>query len=344
MQIEPVAPAVESVEPVARSIDLAALAELLERQDGVISREQAAEVGCAPHDIRRFLRRREWVRVYAGVYVNHTGPLTWRQRAWAAVLLAWPAALDGESALRSSDGPGRRGADDGAPIRVAVDRTRGRLKVDPSELVVRQVADLQEKVAWNQSPPRIRIEHAVLDRAASARDDFSAIEVIADAVQSRRTSAERLREVLDGRPRIARREFLAGILDDVRDGACSVLEQGYLERVERAHGLPVAQRQVGASASGPIYRDVSYTRFGRLVELDGRLFHDSAGARDRDLDRDLDAAVDRLGTVRIGWGQVFRRPCRTAERIARLLRQGGWDGTLETCPDCGGEGADDGNG
>jgi len=319
-------------EPPEQGIDDDGVTELLDRQDGVVSRPQAVALGHRPHDIRRLLRRREWIKVHPGVYVNHTGPLTWHQRAWAAVLWAWPSALCSESALRAADGPGRRGADT-APIHVAIDRRRS-LVADGDHVVVHHLADLDDKVAWNKSPPRIRIEHAVLDRAASASDDFAAVEVLSDAVQSRRTSADRIRAVLDGRQRIRRREFLAGVLDDIRDGACSVLEHGYLERVERAHGLPVAERQLGASASGPIYRDVTYTRHQLVVELDGRMSHDSAHDRDRDLDRDLDAAVDRLTTVRIGWGQVFRRACHTAERVGTLLQQRGWEGTVHPCPDC----------
>jgi hypothetical protein len=103
------------------------------------------------------------------------------------------------------------------------------------------------------------------------------------------------------------------VLTDVAEGTCSVLEHGYLTRVERAHGLPRPSRQpTAASDRGPICRDVDYRRFGLYVELDGRLFHDNAAQRDRDPDRDLDAAVDGLHTVRLGWGQVFGRPCRTA--------------------------------
>jgi hypothetical protein len=64
------------------------------------------------------------------------------------------------------------------------------------------------------------------------------------------------------------------------------------------------------------------------------MFHDSARARDRDLDRDLDAAVDGLSTVRLGWGQVFQRQCRTAARISDLLRARGWDGQPRRCPSC----------
>ena len=74
--------------------------------------------------------------------------------------------------------------------------------------------------------------------------------------------------------------------------------------------------------------------FGLVVELDGRLFPDGARARDLDLDRDLDAALDGLLTVRLGWGQVHVRPCATAARLARLLRRRGRAGTPRDCHSC----------
>lgn len=68
------------------------LAELLDRQAGIMSRRQVLVLpGENDATIRRRLHRREWDQVHAGVYVDHTGPLTWLQRAWAAVLFAWPA-------------------------------------------------------------------------------------------------------------------------------------------------------------------------------------------------------------------------------------------------------------
>ncbi|WP_344778090.1 type IV toxin-antitoxin system AbiEi family antitoxin domain-containing protein [Nocardioides panacisoli] len=70
---------------------------ILDEQDGVFSRVQAAGAGLDATAVKRRLRRREWVAVHAGVYVSHTGPLTWRQRAWAAVLACWPECpADGE--------------------------------------------------------------------------------------------------------------------------------------------------------------------------------------------------------------------------------------------------------
>lgn len=127
-----------------------------------------------------------------------------------------------------------------------------------------------------------------------------------------------------------------GVLDDIAHGTCSLLEHGYLTRVERAHGLPVGDRQTPRTSDrGSEYRDVTYPRLDLEVELDGRPFHDNAHQRDLDLDRDLDAAGQGRLTVRLGWGQVFDRPCRTAGRMAALMRARGWDGVLLRCgPEC----------
>ncbi len=127
-----------------------------------------------------------------------------------------------------------------------------------------------------------------------------------------------------------RRAVLAGVLEDVATGTCSVLEHGYLTLVERPHGLPRGERQAEERDQDGrrMFRDVRYPD-GSVVELDGRLHHDSVVARDRDLDRDLDVAVSGRRTVRLGYGQVFGRPCRTAARLAVILGAGG------PCAQCG---------
>jgi hypothetical protein len=295
-------------------------------QAGVISRAQAGSAGLTENDVRRLLRRREWVRVHPGVYVDHTGELTWLQRAWASVLFAEPAALSHESALRAADGPGKHKEE---AIHVAVGRDR-RIGSPPG-VHVHRTAHLDDRVLWNLNPPRMRYEDAALDVAIGCEAPVDALGVLAAAVQSRRTTARRMLVSLDARARSPRREWVAGVLEDVAEGACSVLEQGYLRQVERAHRLPRAERQTRVTATmGVIYRDASYPTM--YVELDGRLFHDNPAQRDRDLDRDLDAAVDGRSTIRLGYGQVFDRPCLTAARLATLLHQRGWRG--QACP-CG---------
>lgn len=180
-------------------------------------------------------------------------------------------------------------------------------------------------------------EDAVIEVAAASSTEYDAVGFLADMCQSRRTTAGRLAAALEGRTRLPRRKWMLDVLADIEDGTCSVLERGYLARVERPHDLPRPRRQApGVSDKGLLYRDVDYDEFGLLIELDGRLFHDSARQRDRDLDRDLDAAVDGRSSVRLGWGQVFGRECRTAGRVAALLRDRGWTGSPTACgPDCG---------
>lgn len=312
------------------------VARILEQQDGVIARQQAIAAGMSAVAITRLVRRRTWVPVHRGVYVDHTGPLTWRQRAWAAVLACWPAALDGWSAIRAQEGPGRR---DARSPRISVMVAHGRHPVVPDGVSVRQSRRFDDQVGWNLSPPRMRYEDVVIDLADRATRDIDAIAVIADACGGRRTTAGRLRARIDDVPRLHRRTWLCGILDDVAEGTCSVLEHRFLTAVERPHALPRAARQAGAVEAGRrMLRDVVYrgsrSAWTQIVELDGRLFHDSTTARDRDLERDLDAALDFEHTVRLGYGQVFERPCLTAWKMARLLRLRGWDGAFSCCPSC----------
>ena len=167
----------------------------------MIARFQALACGLSDAQVRRLVRRRVWARVHPGVYVDHTGPLTWPQRAWAGVLVAWPAALTHASAIQALDG-GRRAPGD-EPIHVAVDRQRT-FRAPPG-VVAHRLADFDAKVLANARPPRVRTEQAALDVAAEAPDDARAVAGLADVVQARRTTAPRLLRALETRSRISRR-------------------------------------------------------------------------------------------------------------------------------------------
>lgn len=195
----------------------------LSMQSGVISRQQVLDAGLKVHDLRRMARRREWAMVHPGVYVSHTGPLTWVQRAWAGVLHSWPAALCDESALRAADGPGMRDRITDEVIHVGVERRRTSL-IAPEGIAVHHLSGLTDRVQWNLGPPRARLLTTLAERE-----------------------------------RIARRRWLENTLRDVADGTCSVLEHAYLVHIERAHRLPRARRQARATASvGIVYRDATY--------------------------------------------------------------------------------------
>ncbi|MGI8646317.1 MAG: hypothetical protein ACR2JD_08365 [Nocardioides sp.] len=312
-------------------LDADGLAALITGQDGVVSRRQVLQLGGTDRDIARRLHSRDWTRVHPGVYLDHTGAPTWDQRAWAAVLARWPAALGGASAVRAHGLRGGR-ADDAAPIHIVIPGTRS---VDPLPGArIERIRDFDRVAHLNLHPPRARLEHALLKTAASLDED-GAVGVLADACQQRRTTAARLVPALTPLSRLRHRALLLEILCDVASGAFPVLERRYLRDVERAHGLPGDGRQRPAKVGrARTFCDVEYVEQLIVVELDGRLGHEWTADRWADLDRDLAAAEEALMTVRVGWHQVLS-PCRLAGAVGRILVARGWTGAPVTCsPGC----------
>jgi hypothetical protein len=315
-------------------MDYDSLAEVLAEQDGVISRRQLLDLGATDNDIERMLRRRAMARVHDGVYVDHTGRPTWTQRAWAAVLYYWPAALSGRSSLRAFGIRHNGGGDsDDAPIEVAVDGTRSVARL--RGVRVSRVNGFHHLAQKHLSPPRLRLEHALVTVASQASDESAAVAVLGDACQTGRTTAGRLLDAVKSRPRLRLRRLLLEILVDVAEGAYSVLERHYLTRVERPHGLPTGRRQRRVKPGKTVaFRDVEYAGLGVVMELDGRLGHEAANDRWADLDRDLESALNGEVTLRAGWKQVLS-PCRLAAAVARILLARGWQGRPRACgPGC----------
>lgn len=202
---------------------------------------------------------------------------------------------------------------------------------------VHEILGFADRVRWSQSPPRIRPEHAVLDLLKRAADEVALVEMVAAAVRLRYTTPKRLAATAEERMRVRFREQLMIVLADVEIGVQSVLEHAHLTRVERAHGLPVGVRQSRRSGSVVSYRDVRYPDQRVIVELDGWRVHSEPGQRDLDLQRDLEAlAVDGDVTVRLGWRQVTRTPCRTAFLLAQMFQRRGWEGVPVRCSECPG--------
>lgn len=296
-------------------------------QNGVLARRQLLEVGYCSHDIDRLVRRREWRIAHPGVLVDHTGPLTWAQREWVAVLALWPAALCDESAI-----PGVPAHE----IHVAIGLHRTLTPLPGTRL--HPTAHLAERADWRASPPRVRVDHAVVDlmsRRIRSGDVAGAYAALAQACFSA-TTPDRVERALSRRARVAGRAIISGMLSDLRTGACSVLERGYLHRVERPHGLPRADRQRPSIASGRrTAQDVRYEEYGVIVELDGRAIHDRPESWDADAARDLaELATAAAVTARVTYGLVFGGQCTTAGWIGRILQRQGWRGELVRCPSC----------
>lgn len=321
-------------------MDVPAVSRLLRRQSGVIGRRQVLEVGGPESFVARKVRRREWVRVHNGVYVDHTGPLSVPQREWAALLLHPGSVLADRSSLRV-DGITYQPRGGSAPVELAVPHGRnlGRVSGRSGRISVFQLRGFEQAARPAASPPRLRVEHAALRVASSARSDDEAAAVLADAVRQGATTHERLASTLETSGRLRRRALLGEVLADVAVGVESPLERRYLREVERAHGLPRGERQVREVVElleGEelrfVRRDVRYRAEGALVELDGRIGHTAAPDRWADLTRDLEAAAKGDVTLRAGWRQVLD-PCRLASIVGRVLQSRGWADAPTPCRD-----------
>jgi len=308
------------------------LMKLMQLQEGIISRRQLLELGINDVEIERRLRRRDWARVHPGVYVEHTGPPTPKQRAWGAMLYYSPAALAADSALAIAK---VRGYVIGqtSPIEIAVDRDRRVIR--RVGITVRQHTRFETLCHMQLDLPRQRLEHAGLDVASRLPVD-GGVGVLSDLVQQGRTTPKRLLDAVHQRPRLRQRALFIDVLGDVQSGAHSVLEQRYLNRVERAHGLPTANRQRRVRNAGSVtYRDVDYVDFLSTIELDGTLGHSEVTDQWADLERDVFTIVGGGVTLRAGWVHVLDE-CRLALAVARLLAGRGWTEWIKPCSlDCG---------
>ena len=154
--------------------------------------------------------------------------------------------------------------------------------------------------------------------------------LVSQAVQTRRTTTDRLRRRLEGRPRHSQRRLLLGLLADVAEGLESPLELRYLREVERPHGLPRGNRQHRARGTA---RDVYYSEFATVVELDGRIGHEGSGVF-RDMRRDNRSTLSGEATLRYGWADVTERPCLVAAEVGAVLSRRGWTGIIQHCSNC----------
>jgi len=191
-------------------------------------------------------------------------------------------------------------------------------------------------------PPVVRLEETVLDlvdRPGTTED--TVVDVVLLACQRRLTRADRLQAAAGRRSKLRHRALLSDVLSEVTDGVQSPLERRYLRDVERAHGLPPAERnkaepdrRAGRGAR-TLYRDVRHLPYRLVVELDGRAAHPQ-DQRERDDLRDNSLVVeDGTQTLRYGWRSVTTRACETAGQVGHVLISRGWERVPRRCgPTC----------
>jgi len=275
--------------------------------------------------VRWRVRSGQWRRLHHGVFHVHAGPVDLNARAMAAVLAAGVGSAVSHSTAGALYG---LVAEPGRDIHLAVDQSR-RVQQRPG-LVVHRVTDLDDWIHPTGWPPRITLERTVLDLADIGTLD-QAIAVVTFACQRELTSPGALARDLPRRRGQRWGRQLRDILDDVANGAHSVLEVRYIRDVERPHGLPTAERQMATDCGRRRYHDNGYREQRVIVELDGRLGHEGWTSRRADVSRDRQVGADGWLTVRAGWSEVAGMPCQLAQEVADVLRARGWRGVPRRC-------------
>lgn len=300
--------------------------DLVVRQHGVITRQQAYACGLTKGQVEARVRARRWQPLAGRVFATFTGVAPRQALLWAAVLRAGRGAmLSHDTAAELQNLTDSRSE----VIHVTVPADR-RIRAVPG-VVVHIRAGAASAQHPTRVPPQTRIEETVLDLTQRSRTPDDAIGWLARACGRRLTTADRLDRALARRAKMRWRSDLRAALADVADGCHSPLELRYLRGVERAHGLPAGERQaVRFRRGGRWYDDVHYRGYRTRVELDGRAAH-PIERRWRDTRRDNAAAAGGDTTLRYNWADATTGACTTAAQVATVLRRNGWQGAPRRC-------------
>lgn len=289
------------------------LKELLQKQGGVVTHEQAADAGVSGRWMRPGGRL---IRLRQGVYA--------RRSVWEAAPSAERAAMEVAAVRLTSDvdlvGAGQTAALVhglpilGVPRRVdVVERKDLRPRHHGTSTTLGSI-----EVVERHGVPVTSLARTTVDVAR--RHGFAAGVVTADAALAREVTREQLVAVLDGcrgwrGSRTARR--VVDFADPLSETALESLGRARFEE----HGLPPGELQVVlGDTDGPIGRVDHYWDAHRTVaEGDGALKYASAGdlfAEKRREDRLREAGFE---VVRYTWDEVLRTPEVVVARILRAF-------------------------
>ena len=284
------------------------VAEIAERQWGVVSRAQLVECGLGSCTIDRWLKQARLHRVLPRVYALGHLRLSHEARCWAAVLYAgpdsavshltaawWWGLIDTAPTTFHASGPGKVRS-----IRfVKVHHPRRPQRVTHRGLSATPVARTLRDIAY--------LLPAKGTRAALSKADYRRLLSLVEAEQ----------QLGRGRPGAAAlRQELKRFVPD-QGLTRSPLEDEFLDLCE-SYGLPPVRLNVKV---GPFTVDALWSEHRVAVELDGGRAHGTPAAVEADRDRDLYLRSSGYTVLRYSWRQVFHE---AAGVVADLRRHLAW--------------------
>jgi predicted transcriptional regulator of viral defense system len=261
-----------------------AIAELAERQHGVVTLPQLGAIGLTASAVRSRVARGRLHRVHRGVYAVGRPGLTRDGRAMAAVLTYGPDAVLSHRSAACLWGLRR---DNRAGIDVSLPRrsVRPRAGIDAHRATTLTAAD----VTVHDGIPVTTVARTLVDLGDVA--NRRAVEIAVEQAEVLRLFDQQATEQAMRRAGSTHgRTLLSSVLEDLSQGSTlteSELEEAFLEIVRRT-GLPPPEVNAHMTlGDGTPARIDFFWRAERLaVETDGHPFHRTQQSRERDARRD----------------------------------------------------------
>ncbi len=293
-----------------------AIAEVADMQHGVVTLDQLRSAGLSDSAVRKRAQAGRLHRVHRGVYAVGRSLLTEKGRWMAAVLACGPGAVlshRSAAALWGLRQDWRRSIDVTAPGR------RGRV---PAGIVAHRDGTLraQDRTTVN-GIPCASVARTLLDLAAGVSGNELRRE-IGEAEVLKIFDLAAMREVIEcspGRRGVARLRMGVAELDPQTGRTRNEMERRFLALCRQGK-LPPPEVNVRLNVRGRIFEPDFLWRDAKLIiETDGRAFHDTATAFERDRRRDQQLMLDGWQVARCTWWQIFDEPAEVARIVQGLL-------------------------
>jgi hypothetical protein len=295
----------------------AELAELADRQAGVLTRSQLRVAGFGWDQVETAISARRWRAFGRNVVVLDNAPLSPAQRKWVAVLLPGKlCALAGPSAAAHA---GLEGFET-AQVHVVV--PHGTHAAVPPWVKLHESrrfteSDIDEAAA----PPRTHVARSVIDAAAWSRSPRRACAILCAAVQQRLTTPDRLAAELAAAGRVRHVAIMREVLGDIAGGAHTLAEIDLGKLAHRAGLAPPQRQSFRRDPDGGLrYLDAEFgLPDGSLlvVEVDGRGHLEVQKWMD-DLDRQNEVVIDGRTVLRFASLTIRLSEHKVVDQLRRM--------------------------
>jgi predicted transcriptional regulator of viral defense system len=290
------------------------LAQVAERQWGVVTRAQIEHAGVSGSALSRWVRDGRLHRLDRGVYAVGHRSLSVEGRLLAALFYAGPGAM--LSHVTAAWWWKLLAADEPARIHLSAP---GRSR---STAAVRVYHPQRLEGTWHRRLPVTTVDRTLLDLAAVVSFDRLR-RALAEAVFRNLVDLEQLAAApRRGHPGSAALRLALARHRPELARTLSVLEERFLALCEQRGDIPIPEVNVRVCG---LTVDALWRRERLIVELDGHSGHSTVAAMERDRGRELTLRSAGYSVLRYTWWQVTQQP----ERVAADLRAALATGTSE---------------